>query len=319
MAPPTQMTPAEARVVDPVLTTVARGYRHQAHVWPFLFPIARTGARGGRIVTFGSEDFAEMALERAPGADRQTVTYGHRGDPYALTQRALDGTLPIEDVQDARAVPGIDLGRGAVRRTMNTVSLQIEIRAAKLATKASSYPSSNKETLAGTDQWSHADAEPAKKVKAAKEAIATAIAMEPNVMIVGPAVHRELTECPDVIDRIKHTEGLDGSRTPLVNEAKLAQYFDVANYRVGWQRSGKPGAFTPVWGKFAVLAYSEISDLAEMGSPSYGYCYRLEGYPIASPPWYDRTCDSWRYPVTTEDTPVIAGITAGYLFSAAVA
>ena len=61
-----------------------------------------------------------------------------------------------------------------------------------------------------------------------------------------------------------------------------------------------------------------MTPLAAMGSPSYGYCYRLRGYPVASPGYYDAKVDSWIYPVTTEDTPVIAGIDAAYLFRTVV-
>ena len=84
---------------------------------------------------------------------------------------------------------------------------------------------------------------------------------------------------------------------------KLASYFNVDQVIAARARVGEPGAFKPIWGKNAVLAYSDVTPLASMGSPSFAYCYRLEGYPVSNPGWYDNKCDSWLYPTTTYDTP----------------
>ena len=83
-------------------------------------------------------------------------------------------------------------------------------------------------------------------------------------------------------------------------------------------RSGKPGAFKPIWGKNAVLAYSDVTPLVPAGSPSDGYTYRLEGYPVSNSGHYDSSCDSWPYPTTTHDAPEIVGKAAGYLFRTVV-
>ena len=105
---------------------------------------------------------------------------------------------------------------------------------------------------------------------------------------------------------------------PTVNSQKLASYFDVDMVIPARARSGVPGAFTPIWGKNAVLGFSDVSPLASQGSPSFGYAYRLEGYPISNPGWYDNKCDSWLYPTTTYDTPEIVGKDAGFLFQTVV-
>ena len=312
------MTLGQARVVDPVLTNVARGYRNMGHVWMYLFPVVPVMQRAGRIVKFGAEDFSELSIGRSPGSNRKQIHYGHLSDPYSLDQRALDGKVPIEIMEESMAVPGISYSTVAVRKTMAVVSLQIEIAAAKLATTASNYEAANKTTVNAADRWETDGTSPAKQVETAKESVAVGIGMEPNTLIVGVEVHRGLLNNEDVIDRVKHTEGLSGSSTPVITNEKLAQYFGVENYGVGRARKGKPGAFTPIWGKVAVLAFTEVGSMADMGSPSYGYTYRLQGYPVAQPGWYDRSCESWLYPVTTEDTPVIAGAVGGHLFTTVV-
>jgi hypothetical protein len=61
-----QMTPSGARVVDPVLTSIAQGYSNNEMVASALFPTVMTPTRGGKIITFGKEDFMLYASQRAP-------------------------------------------------------------------------------------------------------------------------------------------------------------------------------------------------------------------------------------------------------------
>ena len=312
------LNPGQARVVDPVLTNVARGYRNAMHCWPYLFPPVSVAQRGGQVIEFGAEEFAKVNIRRSPGANRQQIQFGHSGAPYVLQQRALDGKVPREIMEESMAVPGINYSTVAVRKTMSIVSLQIEIHAAETATTPGTYDAGNHIAVAAGSRWDKDDVSPAKQVEAAKERIAVGIGMDPNVLIVGVSVHRALLNNSDVIDRIKHTQGLTGASAPVVTDEMLAQYFNVDMYKVGRARTGRPGEFTPLWGKVAVLAYSEVSSLADMGSPSYGYTYQLEGYPIAEPGYFNREVDSWLYPVTTEATPVVAGKAGGYLFTTVV-
>lgn len=44
---PAQMTPGQTRVVDPILSDHARGYRQAELVAPSLFPFADVSAYGG--------------------------------------------------------------------------------------------------------------------------------------------------------------------------------------------------------------------------------------------------------------------------------
>jgi len=79
------------------------------------------------------------------------------------------------------------------------------------------------------------------------------------------------------------------------------------------------GVFSDIWGKDVVLAYTELSTLAAMGTPTYGYTYQLRGYPLAETPYYDNNAKSWYFPVSRCEAPVIAGADAGYLIKNAVA
>src|SRR5690606_25974123 len=69
----TQMTPQQVRVVDPVLSQVALGYRHPEHVGMALFPRVPVQVSGGQILEFGKESFRLYNSLRAPGAATKRV------------------------------------------------------------------------------------------------------------------------------------------------------------------------------------------------------------------------------------------------------
>ena len=155
-----QMTPAQARVVDPVLTEVARGYKNTDVVGGALFPAVPVAIRGGKIVTFRKEDFRLYATGRVPGANTKRIQYGYDGSPFALEQHALEGLVPFEIMDDANVTPGIDHARVAVMKTQNIIALRLEKQQADIATTAATYAASNKVTLSGTAQWSDSRLQP---------------------------------------------------------------------------------------------------------------------------------------------------------------
>lgn len=309
------MNTSGARVVDPVLSTVAQGYRNNEFVGMNLFPYVPVGQRGGKIITFGKEDFALYNTARAPGANTKRIQFGYSGSPYALEQHSLEGLVPFEFMQEASAVPGIDLGRGAIIKVQNVIGLRLEKAQADLATNAGNYAAGSKVTLAGTSQWSDysGTSDPVNDIEVAKEAVRAKIGKRPNCVVMGPAVWSKLRSHPKLIDRIKFT-GRDSLSLDMV-----AVLFGVSRVVVGDAIYDNNGNFADVWGKSVVVAYTETASLAEMGTPSYGYTYRLNGFPIVEQPYEDRNAKSWIYPITDEVSPVIAGSTAGYLISGAVA
>ena len=77
--------------------------------------------------------------------------------------------------------------------------------------------------------------------------------------------------------------------------------------------------FQDVWGTDAILAFTTPASMQEMGSPSYGYTYQLEGRPIVEEGYEDRNANSWVNPVADARKAVLAGASAGFIFKTAVA
>ncbi len=310
-----QMTPGAARVIDPILSEVARGYRsNNSPVANLLFPAVTVGQRGGRIISFGAEDFRILNSARAPGANTKRVQFGYSSGNFSLVDYSLEGAVPIELMQESEAVPGIDLQAMSVRKVRNMQELEREAQAATLARTPGNYPSGNKIQLSGSDQFSHASSDPFGVIETGKEAIRAAIGVRPNVMVVAPKAVNKLRTHGKVLDRLSTAKD-----RPPATLAQLAALFEVEQVVEAAAISHDGTAFSDVWGKDVLLAYTTPASLAEMGSPNFGYTYQLDGMPMVEEGYYDRNSKTWLYPVTDARQVILAGATAGYLIQDAVA
>lgn len=309
-----QMTPAQARVIDPVLTEVARGYRSNASpVASRLFPVVPVMQRGGRVISFGPDDFKIYNTARAPGSATKRVNFGYASGNFALVDYRLEGSVPIQMLQEGQAVPGIDNANIAIARVRNLQELEREKQSADLALNAASYASTNKLTLASGDRWDEANGDPFEDIDNAKEAIRKQTGVRPNLLTLGPKVATALRRNGKVLDRLSTAR----DRTPATL-AQLAALFEVEEVIEAGAIYHDGTSFVDVWGTFAHLAYTTPASVADMGSPNFGYTYQLENYPVAEEAYYDRNTETWYFPVADCRQPQLVGAGAGYLFTTAV-
>ena len=310
-----QLAASAARVIDPILSTVAQGYQNNDFVGSAIFPMVSVGQRAGKIINFGKESFMAYDTARAPGAAVKRINVGYSSSSYGIIDHALSAVVPIELQEEAQAVPGINMASAAVRTVQDAMRLRLEVEQATIATTAGSYAASNKTTLTSTAQWSDLSAsDPLGDIEAAKDAIRADIGKMPNTIIMGPAVLKSLRQHSKIIDRIKYT-GRDIPTPEL-----LASLFGVSRVLIGnGVKATDAGVFSDIWGKFVVVAYTEMSGMADMGRPTYGYTYQLAGYPFVERPRYDADTRTWLYDVSDAVKPVIAAVDAGYLITTAVA
>lgn len=301
-----------AAVVDPILSTHARGYRNLEFVASALFPRVTVPNRSMRVVKFGKESFRMLNTRRAPGADKKRIQYGYASDPISLVQDALEAVVPIEHQEEAASIPGIDLARGAINMVLDVVDLGLEYDTAQMARNAASYDANHKLALAGAARWSNAASTPQADVDAGKEAIRRSIGRYPNTLVLGPNTFNSLRRHPTVKDQFKFT-GRDSITTEM-----LANFFDVKRVVVGKavflpSTASDNVLATDIWGDDAILAYvPETGD--NFQAPSFGYTYELMGYPQVEAPYFDRSNDSWIYPTKTERRPYLVGAEGGFLF-----
>ncbi|MCA3072482.1 MAG: major capsid protein [Rhodocyclaceae bacterium] len=315
-----QMTLAQARVINPVLTSIAQGIQQNSLIGAALFPMVDVGQRAGNIITFGREDFMQYSgLVRSPGGATKRVQVGYSGSTYALVDYSLEGSLPIETMQEAEASANgfsVDMASVTLQKTISIMSLRLEIAQAALATTLGNYPAANRTTLTGTAQWSDysGTSSPAAVVETGKEAIRAATGKRPNVLVLGPIVFARLRQHPQIRDYIKY------ANREVATTAILAEFFGVQQVLVGdGVQATDAGVLSDIWGRHAILAYTETATLANLGAPTFGYTYNLSGYPLVEEPYFDRQHKTWFFPVTRSEAPVIAASSAGYFIQNAVA
>jgi hypothetical protein len=311
----TAMNAAQARTVDPLLTEVARGYQSRfSPVADALFPIVPVGVRGGQIVKFGVESFKLVNSQRAPGENTKRLERGYSKETFALVDYSLEAKVPIELQEEAQAVPGLNLLAATLRTVQDQMAREREKEAADLARNPALYSAGNKITLAGVSQWSDpANTDVFAKMNTAKEVVRSKIGDYPNTLVLPPLVLSALRNHPQIMGRFSN----NAQKNPATIQ-QLQDLFEI-EYVIAAPATYHDTAFVDIWGKDAILAYVNVSSLADMGSASFGYTYQLRGRPFAEQAYYDNNAKSWLAPWTDARQPVISGVDGGYLFTNAVA
>jgi hypothetical protein len=306
------MSARQVRVVDPVLSTVARGFREQMLIGDTLFPRVPVPLSGGTIIEFGREEFRQYNLRRAPGGAAKRLPVGYGSRSYALVQDAVDVPVPREYTRDAQRSPGFNLGNIATNKGMRTLLLGLEVEQANLARNTATYPASNRIALGGGARFSD-NVDPMIALDAGREAIRAAIGVYPNTVAMGARVMTAIKRNTFMLDRIKYTQ------RGVMTEEILAEILEVERVVVGKSITVDQADVTSdVWGTDVVMAYTAIGSL-DNAQPSYGYTYEMEAHPLVEQPYYDDSHKSWFYPVAYERAPVVAGGGAGYLIQTAAA
>ena len=308
-AVPRNMTPGQARVIDPILSQHARGYTNATFIGQLLLPYADIPQRGGRVIRFGKEAFRKYNTRRAPGAETQRVSFGYASDPIALFQDSLEGLVPAETAEEAANVPGIDLGRLAVEQVQDIIALGRECEIADLVRDAATY-GGNVEAVAGADKWTDPASNPKQQVDDAAETIRRKIGRRPNVLTLSPSAKRAACDHPRVREQFKYTSA------DSITVEMLARYFQVDTVLIGDavvldDDSDDDAEARDVWGDDAILSYRPAG--SNYMVPAFGYTYRLRGSPVVEQPYHERNRKSWVYPVTEDWQPVVAGAEGGFL------
>jgi hypothetical protein len=301
------ITTAQARIVDPVLTNVARGFAAQLLAGVALFPVVPVMLAGGNIIQFAREEFRQYSLRRSPGSATKRIPMGYSGQPYALEQDALEVPVPREHLRDASRQPGINLGTVAVQKGMRIAMLSLEVQQANLARTLGNYAVSNRVTLAPGSRWTDAAINPSQTIETGREAIRASVGVYPNTAVLSARAFAACRNNPFILDRFRFTS------SESVTTEMLARLWDLERVVIGRSvTEDQAGAVTDVWGTDAILAYTAIGAV-DNAEPSYGYTYTMEGHPLVEQAYWDNGAKSWIYPVTYERVPVIAGAGAGYL------
>ena len=92
----------QVRVIDPILTQLAQGYKNVEGVSTFFAPSVSMNTRAGRTLVFGKEAFAAQSFLRAPGTNIQKIQNEFGTRSFALRQEAISWEIAEEIAAEAK-------------------------------------------------------------------------------------------------------------------------------------------------------------------------------------------------------------------------
>lgn len=280
----------QVRVIDPILTQLAQGYKNAEGVATFFGPAVSMNTRAGRTLVFGKEAFASQSFLRAPGTNIQKIQNEFGTRSFALRQEAISWEIAEEIAAEAKnGAAQIDLRQFAAKDAANRLMQSWEIQVAGAVTNSASYETGNVFDLAvragGADQFNQATSDVEVLIDEAKEAVRSQIGVYPNKMVISPDAFNALKRNKRIRDFMQ--------RGVLVNEASLANIFGLDEIRVARRlKLGADGqSLENIYDNVAVLFYQPSGATdgfapaldANYGNPAFAYTYTLAGYPIATP------------------------------------
>ncbi len=268
-------TLSNKRIVDPVLTNLARGYHNSLMVSTTLFPVVQVSKEGGKIPEFTKESFKIYNTERAIRANSNRISPEDRSSiDFVLTEHDLEYPLDYREEQED-ALPA---KMNATRVCVDGIQLRLEKMAADQAQSLSSYPAGNKVTLASGDKFNNSSSDPFPIISSAVEAVRQSIGVRPNVCLMGASSYAALKDHPGILDRIKY------SQKGVVTPELLRVLFDFDKLVIGDAVfADDSGNFSDVWSDNVIIAYipKQLSNIPRSYyEPSFGYTLRKKNMPV---------------------------------------
>ncbi|MBT0665759.1 hypothetical protein KI809_15725 [Geobacter pelophilus] len=295
------------RVVDPVLTNLARGYSNAEAVAELLFPVVGNLTKeSGKYMTFGKEAFRLYSTERALRANSNRIAPGKpSSDDFSMTEHDLE--YPIDYREDEEA--NFPLQQYATNLTTAGIQVRREKLAADLACNPANYGNSNKLALAGDDCFSEPGSDPVGVVQDGDEALRSQIAKRGNGLVIGASTFALWKKHPQFMERIKATE--NKVVTKQIMEEVLEKPIIVGEMIY----VDDAGISYDIWPDMMLLFYQPPAIKGQertMYEPSFGYTFRKKNKPVVDT--YVTNGGKIQLVRTTDMFDVkIVGADAGYL------
>lgn len=241
--------------IDPHLTGIAIAYRNRHMIADAVLP----------KVPVSKQDFTWWEYNIAESFTLPDTHVGRRGTPaeveFNATEKtgsthdyALDDPIPQNDINNAPANHN-PVAR-AVEGLTDLIELAREVRVAAKVFDINQYPSTQRVTLAGNDQWSavHADSDPIADIVTGLE---TPL-VRPNTMVIGRAAYTKLAMHPKIVAALS-TSGAD---VGIAKREAIRDLFELDEILVGESflntaRKGQTASFSRVWGKHCSLIHKD--------------------------------------------------------------
>ena len=264
------------RVIDPVLTNLARGYSNAESIVDNMFPVIGSLDKESAVyMTFGKEAFRLYNTERAIRANSNRIAPGKpSSDKYSMTEHDLEYPIDYREGDEAN----FNLQRYATNLVTAGILLRREKQGADLATNPANYANSNKLALAGDDCFSEPGSDPVGVIQDGKESMRSVIAKRPNMMHIGPSTLTAWKKHPQFLARIGANEN------KVVTLAIIKEVLEMEHIMVGEMiYVDDAGVAHDIWGDVVHMCYMPPTASGQertMYEPSFGYTFRKKNQPI---------------------------------------
>lgn len=296
------------------LTNIALGYSNDAFVGRFALPQVNVSDLAIMIPSYGKDHFRVYNTERALRGQQKLLdptSYG-KVDIY-LHEHGIGYPLDIREIA-ASAGQNLDLEIYGTKVVKDAIDLGDEVRIADMLQNLASYPSGNKVTLTGNDQWTDVDSHPIAQIDTAKEAIRNKIGKYPNVMILGHSAFNSLKNHKEIKDAIF---GVNKPGIPTVEQLKELLRIEIYVGSGSYIQTATGDAFNNIWEDNAILCYSprNAQGKGDLYTPSFGYSFNYKGLPSIRTYWKDNAQDVKIIDGRTYSAVAILMSNAGYIIN----
>lgn len=213
--------------VNVPLTNVSVAYIPNAgdYVCQKVFPKVPVQKQSDLYWKWSKSDWRRTdVVKRAPGTESAGVGWNYDTDTYYAHVYAVH--RDIDDQVRANADSNFSLDSDSTKFLTNQMLLKRELDWADTYFKTGVWATEYDGVASGVGageflQWSDAASDPIKDVAEWKLAYRLLTGYEPNKLVMGPDVLRELKSHPDIIDRIKFTQ------RGVVTKDLLASLFEI--------------------------------------------------------------------------------------------
>lgn len=250
---------------NPVLSLTAQKFMQaaEAFVARRLFPLFPTGLQAAQYYQFDRSNMLSVptGIERAPSSAYKRQVMKISGDSYFCRNYGIEE--PIDDGERAKYASALDADAAAVRRGVNTILVNHELRVRDVVYAGSSgIPTSTP-----TTKWDQANSTPIQDVDAMRESIHNNCGLEGNLLLFTRPVFNVLKEHPQLLARQTYTTA--GS----VSLDMMARLFNVSEILVagGLTNAAAEGLTespAAIWGPNVILAHVERA--TDLDAPNFG-------------------------------------------------
>ena len=267
--------------VDAILTNISVAYLQKAEnfIADKVFPVVPVDKKSDKYFVYTKNDwFRDEAQRRADGTESAGSGYNlttgtYSADVFAFHKDVGDQTVANADapLNPLREATEFVTNRMLLRKELQFVSDFFTTGVwGSDVTGVSGSPSSGE-----TKQWSdYTSSDPINDIEEAKSDVLSTTGLEPNTLVLGYEVFRQLKNHPDLVDRIKYTS------SQTITEDMLARMFDIDRVLVAkavraTNKEGATDAYGFAYGKAALLAH--VAPSPGLLTPSAGYTFSWTG------------------------------------------